>query len=91
MNIHIYIYIHEQSQNSPTKVKCNRLTWRTKETKNYMYQLRTKLTKAQTGKKKTEAQCQLGNKAMKIKLTNMLRGKERRKRKNRYAKLNRGR
>ena len=56
-----------------------------------MYQLRTKLTKAQTGKKKTEAQCQLGNKAMKIKLTNMLRGKERRKRKNRYAKLNRGR
>ena len=35
--------------------------------------------------------CQLGNKAMKIKLTNMLRGKERKKRKNRYAKLNRGR
>ena len=28
---------------------------------------------------------------MKIKLTNMLRGKEKRKRKNRYAKLNRGR
>ena len=35
----------------------------------------------------------MGNKAMKIKLTNMLRGKERKekKRKNRYAKLNRGR
>ena len=31
------------------------------------------------------------NKAMKTKLTNMLRGKERKKRKNRYAKLNRGR
>jgi len=33
------------------------------------------------------------NKAMKIKLTNMLRGKERKKKrkKNRYAKLNRGR
>ena len=30
----------------------------------------------------------MGNKAMKINLTNMLRGKER---KNRYAKLNRGR
>ena len=30
----------------------------------------------------------MGNKAMKTKLTNMLRGKER---KNRYAKLNRGR
>ena len=28
---------------------------------------------------------------MKIKLRNMLRGKERKKRKNRYAKLNRGR
>jgi len=32
-----------------------------------------------------------GKRRMKIKLTNMLRGKERRKRKNRYAKLNRGR
>ena len=30
------------------------------------------------------------NKAMKIKLANILRGKERKKRKNRYAKLNRG-
>ena len=40
-------------------------------------------------KNKTKAKCQLGNKAMKIKLTNMLRGKERKKRiKNRYAKLN---
>jgi len=33
----------------------------------------------------------LGNKTMEIKLTNMLRGKERKKRKNRNAKLNRGR
>ena len=40
---------------------------------------------------KTKARYQLGNKAMKIKLTNMLRGKEREERKNRYAKLNRGR
>ena len=40
---------------------------------------------------KTKARCQFGNKAMKIKLTNMLRGKERKKRKNRFAKLNRGR
>ena len=40
---------------------------------------------------KTKARCQLGTKAMKIKLTNMLRGKEREERKNRYAKLNRGR
>jgi len=37
---------------------------------------------------KTKASCQVGNKAMKTKLTNMLRGKER---KNRYAKLNGGR
>ena len=36
---------------------------------------------------KGKAQCQVGNKAMKTILTNMLKGKER---KNRYAKLNRG-
>ena len=40
---------------------------------------------------KTKARCQLGNKAMKIKLKNMLRGKERKERKNIQAKLNRGR
>ena len=33
----------------------------------------------------------MGNKAMKTTLANMLRGKERKERKNRYAKLNRGR
>ena len=43
-------YTHEQNQNSPTKAKYNRLTQRTKEIKNYIYQLRIKLTKAQTGK-----------------------------------------
>ena len=37
---------------------------------------------------KTKARSQPGNKAMKTKLTNMLRRKER---KNRYAKLNRSR
>ena len=46
----MYIYTHDQSQNSPTKVKYNRLTWQTKEIKNYIYQLRTKLSKAQPGK-----------------------------------------
>ena len=51
------------------------MTWRIKEIKNYFYQLRTKLTKAQTGN--TKARCQGGNKAMKTKLTNILRGKER--------------
>ena len=44
----------------------------------------------QTGNK-MKAMYQVGNKAMKTKLTNMLRGKERKKRKNRYANLNRGR
>jgi len=39
-----------QSQNSPTKIKYNRLTWWTKEIKDYFYLLRTKLTKAQTRK-----------------------------------------
>ena len=37
---------------------------------------------------KSKARCRLGNKAMKVKVTNMLRGKERKK--YRYAKLNRG-
>ena len=37
---------------------------------------------------KAKASCQVGNKAMKTKLTNMLRGKQR---KNIYAKLNRSR
>ena len=46
----MHIYTHKQSQNSPTKIKYNSLTQRTKEIKNYIYQLRTKLTKAQTGK-----------------------------------------
>ena len=39
----MYIYTHEQSQNSPTKIKYSILTWLTKEIKN-IYQLRTKLT-----------------------------------------------
>ena len=47
---HIYIYTHEQSENSPTKIKYSRFIWQTKEIKNYIYQLRTKLNKAQTGK-----------------------------------------
>ena len=39
---------------------------------------------------KTKERCQVGNKTMKTKLTNMLKGKERNERKNRYANLNRG-
>ena len=45
-----YIYTHKQSQNSPTIIKYSRLTWWAKETKNYIYQLRLKLPKSQTGK-----------------------------------------
>ena len=40
---------------------------------------------------KMKARCQVGNKAMETKLANTLRGNERKKRKDRYAKLNRGR
>ena len=43
---HIHIH-HEQSQNSPTKIKY--IDMANKEIYNYIYQLRTKLTKAQTG------------------------------------------
>ena len=32
------------------KIKYSRLTWQTKEIKNYIYQLRTKLSKAQSRK-----------------------------------------
>jgi len=81
-----YTYTPMSKVNSPTKIKCSRLTQQTKEIKNYIYQLRTKLKHKLENKTKTK--CQVGNKAMKTKLTNMLRGKER---KNRYAKLNRGR
>ena len=88
--MHIYIYTHEHSENSPTKIKYNTLTWQTKDIKNYIYQLRIKLT-MQKLENKTKARCQVGNKSVKTKLTNMLRGKERKKIKNRYAKLNRGR
>ena len=70
-----HIHIHpKQNQNSSAKRKYNRLTQRTKETKNYIYQLRTKLKHKLENK--TKARCQLGNKAMKIKLTNMFRGKK---------------
>ena len=37
----IYTYTHKQNQNSPTKIKYNRLTQLTKETKNDIYQNKT--------------------------------------------------
>ena len=54
------------------------MTRQTKQIKKIIYQLRTKLTKAQTGKQ-NQGRCQVGNKATKTKLTDMLRGKERKK------------
>ena len=45
-------------------------------------------TNLSTLENKTKTRCQVGNKAMKTKLTNMLRRKERKE--DRYAKLNRG-
>ena len=35
------MYTDKQNQNSPTKAKYSRLTWQTKETKNYIYQIKT--------------------------------------------------
>ena len=58
-----YTCIHIQKQKSSRKIKYNRLTWRTKEIKNYIYQLRTKLKHKLENK--TKAKCQVGNKAMK--------------------------
>ena len=40
-----HIYTHKQNHNSPTKIKCNRLTQQTKETKNYIYQNITNLSR----------------------------------------------
>ena len=74
-SVNIHIYTHKQNQNSPTTTK-NTINLPSEQRKPKIIPTRTKLTKAQTGKQR----CQLENKAMKIKLTNILRGKERNKR-----------
>ena len=71
------LYTHKQNQNSPVKIKYRLTRW-TKETKNYIYQKKT--IKIQTGKQ-NKNKVPIENKAMKIKLTNMLRVKGRKKRK----------
>ena len=48
--MYIHIYTHKQNQNSPKKKKQKLLTQWAKESKNGIIQLKTKLTKAQTGK-----------------------------------------
>ena len=71
-----HIHIHPQAKSSsPTKIKYKRFTWQTKKIKNYIYHLRAKLKHKL--KNKTKARYQVGNNAMKTKLTNMLRRKER--------------
>ena len=81
--MHIHIYTHKQNHNSPTKIKHIGLTQRTKETKNYIQQLRTKLTKAKIGNQ-TKMRYQLVNKVMKTKLTHMLRGNKEKKKEQIY-------
>ena len=44
------MYTHNQNENSSTRIKYNKLTQRTKVNKNYIYQEKKKLIKAQTGK-----------------------------------------
>ena len=67
--------------------KWSTIDWPGEQRKPKIISTRTRLTKHKLDNK-TKTSCQVGNKTMKIKLTNMLRGKERN---NRYANLNRGR
>ena len=85
--MYTYTYTPVSKIKTSNKNKIQQIDVARQETKNYIYQLRTKLIKHKL-ENKTKARYQVGNKAMKTKLTNMLRGKER---KNRYAKLNGGR
>ena len=72
-------------------IKYNILTQVTKEVKNiYIYvQEQKQQNTAQTGNK-SKACSQFRNKAMKVKVANMLIRKERKERNNRFVKLNRG-
>ena len=47
---HTHTHTYKQNQNSKKKKKYNRLTQQTKGMKNNINQLKTKLTKSQTGK-----------------------------------------
>ena len=82
------IYTHKQ--NSPTKIKYNRLTLRTKEIKNHIYQFRTKLPKAQTGKQ-NYIKVPSGEQSNENKTNKYVERKGKKETKNRYARLNRGR
>ena len=77
--MHIYINTHKQCQNSPTKIKYSRVTRQTKEIKKFYLPVKNKTNESTYCKAELKQGCQVGNKAMKTKLTNMLRGKERKK------------
>ena len=77
-----WIYTHTYTPISKIKTvqqqqQQKTINWPSKQRKPKIIPTKTKLTKAQTWKQR----CQLVNKAMKTKLTNMLRRKERNKRK----------
>ena len=61
-----------------------------KGNKNYIYQLRTKLTKAQTGKQ-NKSKVPIGEQSNENKTNKYVERKGKKERKNRYARLNRGR
>ena len=79
---HIHIHPLAKSKHSNRKKKVQQINPATK--RNQKLYLPEQNQIKQKLENKTKARCQLGNKAMKIKLTNMLRGKERKKRKNRW-------
>ena len=63
--IYTYMYNHKQNQNSPAKIEHNRSTGEQRKPK--IISTRTKLKHKLENK--TKARCQLGNKAMRRKLT----------------------
>ena len=77
----IYTYTYTPINKIKTvQQKLSTIDWPREQRKPKIISTRTKLIKVQP-ENKTKARCQLGDKAMKIKLTNILRGKERKKRK----------
>ena len=85
----IYIYMHKQNQNSSTKNKVQQIDQVNKGNQNLYLSVKNKTNKHKL-ENKTKARCQVGNKAMKTKLTIMLRGNEERKERI-DMQLNRGR
>ena len=76
-----YTHIHPWAKSKQSnKNKVQSIYPANKGNKKLHLPIKNKTNEAQTGKQ-NKARCQVGNKAMKTKLRNMLRGKERKKRK----------